>query len=143
MKTKTRRQGKCACEKLDARGLYDRADAVVGAEIKRVIEKGTARFVYLNVVRSWKINDLPRHMTVYIGDVDSECKYPVPEKDGGHLFYLRRDGKGGFATDYCSGNLVPGDDANAGKCLHWLDKQENRFPVERGDILQEDVCLKR
>jgi hypothetical protein len=136
-------QSKCACEKLDARGLYDRADAIVLAEIERAIEKGRARFVSLNVVLRWKLNNLPRRITVYVGDVDSECRYPISQKEGAYLFYLRHDGKGGFSTDYCSGNWVSSDDVNGKECIRWLHKQEYPFFAEQESVLQEDACLKR
>jgi hypothetical protein len=130
-------RSKCACEKLGARGLYDRADTVVLAEIKRVVEKGSARFVDLENVTGLKNGrSLPDLLRVYTGDVDSECRYSV-SKEGRHILYLRRDGEGGFSTDDCSGNLGPHDDLGA--CAYWLQKQE--FPLTLP--ARDDACLKR
>jgi hypothetical protein len=137
---KTQKQDKCVCEKLDARGLYDRADVVVHANIKHIIEKGTAKFVDLENVLDLKKDELlPDFLRVYTGDIDSECRY-IASEEGHHILYLWRDKNGGFSTDHCSGNLGPRDGVNLAACGYWLQKQRHPFlnaPVQDG------ACLKR
>jgi hypothetical protein len=138
---KTGTQGKCACEKLDVLELYDRADAVVRANVKRIIGKGAARFVDLvNVVNLKKGELLSEPLRIYTGDVDSECRYPVYGEGEGYIFYLHRDKDGRFSTDYCSGNLGPRDGVDLRSCGHWLQKQS--FPAFDVPV-QDDACSKR
>jgi hypothetical protein len=136
-KAKTQNR-KCVCEKLDAQGLYDRADAVVYAAAGRVIEEGTARFAEFTIDNHWKDIVRPERLIVYIGDVDSECRYPVT--DGGkYLLYLRRDEKGAFSTDYCSGNFRPSDSAALQACKQWLDW---RATTSQGSAPEGASCSK-
>jgi hypothetical protein len=140
-KVKAEKAKQCACEKLSVKERYDRADIVVLASVSRFVEKGTTRLADLDIAYGWKTTNLPRYMTVNMGDVNSECRYLISQENRRHILYLRRDDKDGFSTDYCSGNLMPSDDID--KCVRWLNKQEKKSLSRREDTSQEDACLKR
>jgi hypothetical protein len=147
----------CECAKLDAQGFYDRADAVIHAEVMRIVRKDTKRYVEMEIdkvwkaVDAWKTTGVPRRLYVFTGDVRRNCEhYPVPVY-GYTIMYLRRDKNGGFSTNACSGNLgddvfgvdhiplIP-PDSPLGQRMRWLEnleKEGNREGLVFDDTVVE------
>jgi hypothetical protein len=119
----------CGCPSRDAQGWYDHADAIVTADIIRIVEKDVKKFADLKVRLTWK-TDLPASITVQTDDGHS-CGYPVRlEKPPfrPYLLYLHRNEAGQYSTDFCSGNLDPFEyresiSEKVGRFV-WLFKQE-------------------
>jgi hypothetical protein len=112
----------CPCENLDEQGWYDRADAIVLADITRITEQGTKTLAELEIFRAWK-SELPDKLTVLTEDRRSGCGYPVASENA-YLLYLRRDENGEYSTGYCSGNSQ-----SAYNRVRWLE--DNHVPYTK------------
>jgi hypothetical protein len=147
---------KCKCAELDAQGFYDRADAVIHAEAKRIVRRGAKRYIELEIdnvwkaIGTWKTTGAPRRLFVFTGDVRKNCEhYPVPLY--GHvIMYLRSDKGGGFSTDACSGNLedvfgvnslLISPDSPLGQRMQWLKNLEKEGNHEIPDFDESVVEL--
>ncbi|MDR3054579.1 MAG: hypothetical protein LBU53_04160 [Zoogloeaceae bacterium] len=92
----------CDATKLDEQTLYERADAVVYAEILGVTEKKGKNYIDLKVWRFWK-SSVPGFLSIQ-SEFLSDTDYPVHSGEF-HFLFLRRNQAGQFSTGFCSGNV--------------------------------------